>query len=56
MADVLVLVLVLGFFALCVAFIRGCDLIIGPDADHDLDDASSEDSLAGAEDVAGTVR
>ena len=31
MADVWVLLLILAFFALCVAFVRGCDAIIGPD-------------------------
>ena len=31
MADVWVLLLVLAFFAICVAFVRGCDRIIGPD-------------------------
>jgi hypothetical protein len=37
MADLLVLLLVLGFFGLCVAFVHGCDRIIGPDDDTDLD-------------------
>jgi hypothetical protein len=31
MADVLVLLLIVAFFALCVGFVRGCDRIIGPD-------------------------
>ena len=31
MADLLVLILVLGFFGLCVGFVYGCDRIIGPD-------------------------
>ena len=33
MADLWVVMLVLGFFGLCVAFVYGCDRIIGPD-DH----------------------
>jgi hypothetical protein len=37
MADLLVLVLVLGFFGLCVAFVEGCERIIGPDDDAELD-------------------
>lgn len=37
MADLLVLVLVLGFFGLCVAFVYGCDKIIGPDDEADLE-------------------
>jgi hypothetical protein len=31
MADFLVVITVVGFFALCVAFVVGCDRIIGPD-------------------------
>jgi hypothetical protein len=31
MADFLVVVTVVAFFALCVAFVYGCDRIIGPD-------------------------
>jgi hypothetical protein len=34
MADVWVLVLIVAFFALCVVLVRGCDRIIGPDADE----------------------
>ena len=37
MADLLVVVLVLGFFGLCVAFVYGCDKIIGPDDEADLE-------------------
>jgi hypothetical protein len=36
MADVWVLLLILAFFALCVAFVRGCESIIGPDDSEDL--------------------
>ena len=36
MADVWVLLLILAFFALCVAFVRGCDSIIGPDDAEEL--------------------
>ena len=42
MADLSALVLVLGFFGLCVAFVYGCDKIIGPDGDADLDDAADD--------------
>jgi hypothetical protein len=34
MADVWVLLLIVAFFALCVVLVRGCDRIIGPDADE----------------------
>jgi len=41
MADLLVLITTFGFFGLCVAFVYGCDHIIGPDEqdDDDLVDA-----------------
>jgi hypothetical protein len=32
MADLLVVVALVAFFGLCLAFVRGCDQIIGPDA------------------------
>jgi hypothetical protein len=32
MADLLVVVGLVAFFGLCLAFVRGCDQIIGPDA------------------------
>jgi hypothetical protein len=51
MADVLVFVLALGFFGLCVAFVHGCDRIIGPDEDADLDAVAS----SGGEDVDALV-
>ena len=33
MADLWVVLTVLAFFGLCVAFVYGCDRIIGPDDD-----------------------
>ncbi len=30
-ADIGFLLLITGFFAVCVAFVRGCERIIGPD-------------------------
>jgi hypothetical protein len=51
MADVWVLLLILAFFALCVAFVRGCDAIIGPDDAEELappaPEADSEREPAG---------
>jgi hypothetical protein len=50
-ADVWVVLTVVGFFAVCVAFVRGCDRIIGPDDASDLDDGgvveATEGSLTG---------
>ncbi len=31
MADLIFVSVLVGFFALCVAYLRWCDLIIGPD-------------------------
>jgi hypothetical protein len=42
MADLWVLVTVIGFFALCVGFVWGCDRIIGPDDAELLDETSAE--------------
>jgi hypothetical protein len=36
MADVWVLLLIVAFFGLCVALVRGCDSIIGPDDPEEL--------------------
>ena len=33
MADLFVVLFVIGFFALCFAYVRACDWIIGPDSD-----------------------
>lgn len=33
MSDVVILAVTAGFFLLCIAYVRWCDSIIGPDAD-----------------------
>jgi hypothetical protein len=38
MRDVIVLAIIAVFFALCVAYVRWCDHIIGPDPDDLRDD------------------
>jgi len=35
MADVVFIALTLGFFGLCVAFVRGCDRLIGAATEED---------------------
>jgi hypothetical protein len=45
MKDVLVLFLTAGFFAGCVAYVRWCDRIIGPDS-MDLGDEAEEATTA----------
>jgi len=37
MYDVIFVATIIGFFLLCVAYIKGCDRIIGPDAEFELD-------------------
>ncbi|HXY93838.1 MAG TPA: potassium transporter Trk [Acidimicrobiia bacterium] len=51
MADLWVVLTVVGFFALCVALVRGCDLIIGPDDQSELATATADDET----DVAAEV-
>jgi hypothetical protein len=34
MADIAFLTLIIGFFAVCVLFVRGCERIIGPEPDR----------------------
>lgn len=33
MADVFVVLFLVGFFAVCLLYVRACDWIIGPDTD-----------------------
>ena len=42
MRDVIVLAIIAAFFALCVAYVRWCDRIIGPDPDVDRDDDADD--------------
>ncbi len=41
MADLWVVVATLAFFGVCVAFVWGCDRIIGPDEHELLDEAGA---------------
>jgi hypothetical protein len=54
MKDVIVLVTIAVFFALCVAYVRWCDHIIGPDPD-DLRDDDAEDHDTTGRDVEADV-
>jgi hypothetical protein len=56
MKDVVVLAITALFFALCVAYVRWCDRIIGPDPDdlRDADDVRASDA-AEAEPAVVTV-
>ena len=42
MADLWVVLTVFAFFGLCVALVRGCDMIIGPDETSDLEESTDE--------------
>ena len=42
MRDVIVVAIIAVFFALCVAYVRWCDHIIGPDPDDLRDDEVDE--------------
>jgi hypothetical protein len=37
MYDVIFVGVIIGFFALCLAYIAACDRIIGPDTEFELD-------------------
>ena len=52
MADAIFLLLIVGFFALCVAYIRACDRIIGPDAEFESEELGGLDEDAPVEPVA----
>jgi hypothetical protein len=43
MADLWVVVTIVAFFGLCVALVLGCDRIIGPDDESDLEDLATSD-------------
>lgn len=54
MRDVIVVAIIAVFFALCVAYVRWCDRIIGPDPD-DLRDDDDERTVEDVVDVAAAV-
>ena len=33
MGDLIYVAIVVGFFAICVAYVKACDAIVGPDGD-----------------------
>jgi hypothetical protein len=47
LADLWVVLTVLAFFGLCVAFVKGCDRIIGPDDAEDFFDEETADLAGG---------
>jgi hypothetical protein len=57
LADLWVVLTVLGFFAVCIAFVRGCDRIIGPDNAEDyFDEETPDGEIAPAELAGGAAR
>jgi hypothetical protein len=55
MADVGVVLLIVGFFAVCVALVRGCDRIIGGDDASELDETDSSDTEASEREPTGVA-
>ena len=49
MADLWVVLTLLAFFGLCVALVKGCDVIIGPDEEWDLSTPADEEAELAAE-------
>jgi hypothetical protein len=56
MADVWVVLLIVGFFAVCVALVRGCDRIIGGDDASELDETEASDAVAIEREPTGVAR
>ena len=56
MADVWVLLLIVAFFGVCVALVRGCDLIIGGDDAADLGAAEPAEADAAETEPVGVGR
>jgi hypothetical protein len=52
MRDVVVLALIVAFFALCAAYVWWCDRIIGPDVDSVVDAGTAEATVAEADEEA----
>ena len=46
MADLVVIVGVIAFFAICVWFVWACDRIIGPDPDADVSELTETQDAA----------
>jgi hypothetical protein len=55
MADLWVVLTLLGFFVLCVLLVRDCDLIIGPDDASDLVIATADETNEAGADAAAEV-
>jgi hypothetical protein len=55
MADVWVVLLIVGFFAVCIALVRGCDRIIGGDDASELDETDSSDAEASEREPTGVA-
>lgn len=56
MRDIVILAVTAAFFALCVAYVRWCDHIIGPDPDINADPAAAgEDRSVMVDDETETV-
>jgi hypothetical protein len=55
MRDLVILAVTAAFFALCVAYVRWCDHIIGPDPETFVDEADASVELDDDADALGTA-
>jgi hypothetical protein len=53
MGDVIFVAVVVAFFALSVAYVKGCERIVGRDTGAEPLDAASEDAASGLEATLG---
>lgn len=53
MADIWVVLLIVGFFGLCVALVRGCDRMIGADDGGELDAPEQFEALPREDEAVG---
>lgn len=54
MSDLLVVLMTVGFFAICIAYVALCDRIVGPDESDPDPDPEPESGAAVAVSVEGT--
>jgi hypothetical protein len=56
MGDVIFVVVVVAFFALSVAYVKGCERIVGRDTGPDLPGGAEEDEASALEAALGRAR
>ena len=56
MGDVAFLAVIVAFFALTVAYVKGCERIVGPDTDTGVETDAAADEAAALESMARSGR